>query len=211
MPAISGSLPSRPDALYPRVSTIDQDCASQEADLRAWADAQGQPCRWFAEKFTGGSMSRPKFDQMMVEARAGRIGRIVVWRLDRLGRTAAGLTTLFDELQRLGVGLVSIRDAFDLGTPSGRLQAGILAVVAQFEHEIIKERVVAGIAAARAKGRRWGGSEKGSRSKRVTERVQAVRDLLASGHNVSEIARAVGLCRRTVYRLLKEVESDQGA
>ena len=84
--------------------------------------------------------------------------RDVVWRLDRLGRTAKGLTALFEELQRLGVGLVSLKEGLDLSTAAGCLMANVLASVAQFETELRSERILAGQAAARAQGKRWGGS-----------------------------------------------------
>jgi DNA invertase Pin-like site-specific DNA recombinase len=192
------------DAVYCRVSTIDQDTAAQELDLKLWVGANADLALWFRDKFTGSEMRRPAFDQLMESVRAGRTKRVVVWRLDRLGRTAKGLTELFDELTSLGATLVSIRDGLDLSTPAGRLLAHVLAAVAQYEWEVIRERIVAGVAAARARGQTWGGSPPGRRSARVSAQAQAARDLRERGRNVSEIGRALGLCRNTVYRLLKE-------
>jgi DNA invertase Pin-like site-specific DNA recombinase len=89
------------------------------------------------------------------------VSRVVDWRLDRLGRTAKGLTALFAELLELRVNLVSLRDSIDLNTPAGRLMANVLASVAQYETEVRAERVRAGQMIARANGKTWGGSKPG--------------------------------------------------
>ena len=99
----------------------------------------------------------------------GKASSMVVWRIDRLGRTAKGLTALFEELRERKINLVSIRDGLDLSTPAGRLMANILASVAQYETEVRGERVRAGQEKARAEGKRWGGSRVGVR-KRVTSK-----------------------------------------
>ena len=97
-------------------------------------------------------------DRLLTELRAGRLCRIVVWRLDRLGRTTRGLCQLFEELQEKKVDLVSLKDGFSLASPAGRLHARILASVAEYETEIRAERVHAGQQVARRKGKTWGGS-----------------------------------------------------
>ena len=99
--------------------------------------------------------------------RQGRVSAVVVWRVDRIGRTAKGLTALFEELRERKVNLVSLKDGLDLSTAAGRLMANVLASVAQFETEVRGERVAAGQARARAAGKRWGGSKPGVR-KQVT-------------------------------------------
>src|SRR5258708_5687799 len=136
------------DALYLRVSSKSQDCASQEPDLKRWSDAQGVAGDWYRDKFTGRSMSRPGWDRLWNDVLATRVDRVVIWRLDRLGRTASGLTALFDELLARNVTLVSLREGFDLKTPAGRMLAGVLASVAQYETEVRSERQIAGIQAA---------------------------------------------------------------
>lgn len=189
-------------AVYIRVSTDKQLHRSQLADLERWKKSQDGPAREYRDKASGKSMDRPGWNKLWADVEAGKVNRIVVWRLDRLGRTAAGLTTLFEALQERGVGLVSLKDSLDLGTAAGRLMAGVLASVAQYETELRGERIRAGIQAARDEGKVWGGRVAGSRNKAVSEKAAAVRKLHAAGESVSAIARAVGLSRPTVYSLL---------
>src|SRR5262245_11412628 len=141
--------------VYERVSTNRQDTKSQTPDLERWVKAQARPdsVRWFTDKCAGKSMDRPGWSKLWAAVERGEIKTIVVWRLDRLGRTASGLTKLFDELRKHKVNLVSLKDGLDLETPAGRLMANVLASVAQYETEIRAERVLAGQAAARAAGK----------------------------------------------------------
>jgi len=119
-----------------------------------------------------------------------------------LGRTAKGLLILLDELQALGVGFVSLREGFDLGTPAGRLMAGVLASVAAYETEVRKERQLAGIARAKADGKTWGGRKAGTRVQLTAEKEAVIRQLHGEGKAVASIARMVGLTRKTIYRAL---------
>jgi DNA invertase Pin-like site-specific DNA recombinase len=119
-----------------------------------------------------------------------------------VGRTAKGLTALFDELYNRKVGLFSLRDSLDLSTPAGRLMANVLASVAAYETEVRAERVLAGQAAARAQGKSWGGSQKG-RMIWVTDEQKAL-VLSMRGEKITKIARSVGLSRPTIYRLLEQ-------
>src|ERR1051325_9591575 len=105
-------------AYYLRVSTKAQDTKSQEPDLKRHAEQQEGEVHWYRDRFTGKSMDRPGWGRLMEEVRAGKVGRIVCWRLDRLGRTAPGLTTLFEELTQRRVGLVSLKEGIDLATPA---------------------------------------------------------------------------------------------
>ena len=189
-------------AIYLRVSTRSQDTRSQEPDLKRWADAQDEPVHWYRDKFTGTTMERPGWSKLEADIVAGKVSKVVVWRLDRLGRTASGLTKLFDDLCRRKVGLVSIKDGLDLSTAAGRLMANVLASVAQFETEVRTERILAGQAAARAQGKTWGGSKKGRRIKVEPEQAETIRRLHGEGTPISSIARAVGLSRPTVYSII---------
>lgn len=193
-------------AIYLRVSSKAQDTRSQEPDLKRWAEAQSEPIRWYRDKFTGKTMDRPGWQSLEADIATGKVSRVVCWRLDRLGRTAKGLTALFDDLQSRKVGLVSMKEGLDLSTPAGRLMANVLASVAQFETEVRGERVRAGQAAARAKGKTWGGSEKGRRLKVTDEQVRVVRQLKEEGVSVVAIAKATGLSRPTIYTILTEKE-----
>ena len=134
----------------------------------------------------------------------GSISAVVVWRLDRLGRTAKGLTALFDDLVKSKVNLISLRDGFDLSTPAGRLIANVLASVAAYETEVRAERVIAGQAAAREKGKHLG-RRPGIRTRlKVTlEQQQLVKRLKAERRGVSAIAPSTGLSRPTIYSILK--------
>ena len=192
-------------ALYARVSSNQQDTRSQEADLSRWvaAFAAGMPVRWYRDHGTGKTMNRPGWQQLEADMNAGQIAKIIVWRLDRLGRTASGLTALFERLQGLNVGLVSLKDSIDLETSAGRLMANVLASVAAYETEIRGERVLAGQAAARAQGKTWGGSKKGRRLKVNEDQISTITRLHRERVPVAQIARAVGLSRPTVYSVLQ--------
>ena len=130
---------------------------------------------------------------------------IIVWRLDRLGRTAKGLTTLFDELTRRKINLVSLKDGLDLKTPAGRLMANVLASVAAYETEVRAERVRAGQAVAKAAGKHLG-RKAGvhTRIKVTDETVRMVRQLKAEGVPIARIAKSLSLSRQTVYTILSQ-------
>ena len=191
-------------AIYIRVSSDQQDLRSQEPDMKRWVEAfaDGTPVRWYQDKVTGKTMNRPGWQQLESDMNAGKITKIVVWRLDRLGRTASGLTTLFDELRDRKINLVSLKDGLDLSTPAGRLMAGVLASVAQYETEVRGERVLAGQAAAKAEGKTWGGSQKGRRIKVNQDQEATIKRLREERVPVAQIARAVGLSRPTVYSVI---------
>ncbi len=201
-------------AIYMRVSkTRGQEFASQEPDLKRWAENAPGPdeeVRWYRDRFTGKSMERPGFEKLLRAVEAGEISTLVVWRLDRLGRTAKGLTALFDDLHGRKVNLVSIRDGLDLSTPAGRLMANVLGSVAAYETEVRAERIAAGQEAARAAGKRWGGSKPGRRLKVTVEQEQAILRMNAEGAGVTTIARATGLSRPTIYRVLGTTSAQPG-
>lgn len=193
-------------AIYLRVSSRTQDVASQVPDLERWAKAQGGPALWYSDTATGRTMARKGWDRLWDGVRDGSIDRVAVWRLDRLGRTASGLTTLFEDLVRLRVNLVSLKDGLDLATPAGRLMANVLASVAVYETEVRSERQLAGIAEAKARGVRFG-RPPGRRGKRIRVTAEAealIRRLRAEGTGVTAISRATGLSRPTIYALLAD-------
>jgi len=191
-------------AIYLRVSSQTQDTRSQEPDLKRWAASQDAPIKWYRDSATGKTMDRPGMARLLAAVAAGKVDRIVVWRLDRLGRTAVGLTQLFADLIARKVTLVSLRDGLDLDTAAGRLMAHVLASVAAYETEVRSERQRAGIAAARADGKTWGGSERGRRLSVTQDQVKTVKRLHRESTPIAAIARSVGLSRPTIYRLLNE-------
>ena len=186
-------------AIYIRVSSKSQDTRSQKPDLERWVNAfADQPVKWYCDKATGKNMERPGWKRLETDIEAGKVSTVVVWRLDRLGRTAAGLTKLFDRLIALKVNLVSIKDSLDLSTAAGRLMANVLASVAQYETEVRSERQLAGIARAKDAGKTWGGSEKGRRLTVTNEQVAMLKRMQAEGAKVAVMARTVGVSRPTV-------------
>ena len=189
-------------AVYMRVSTLRQDLRSQEADLKAWAKGQRLPVVWYRDKFSGKTMDRPGWSKLMAAVERGEVASICCWRLDRLGRTAKGLTALFAELQARKVNLVLLKDGIDLSTPAGRVVANILASLAQYETELRGERILAGIAAAKAAGKTWGGRKPGTRIKLTPEKERTIKLRGKAGETVAAIARAVDLSRPTVSKVL---------
>jgi putative DNA-invertase from lambdoid prophage Rac len=134
----------------------------------------------------------------MRAARRRQIDAVVVWRLDRWGRSLADLVVTLQELSALGVGFVSLTEALDLTTPGGRAMAGLLGVFAEFEREILRERVKAGIAQARQQGKPHG------RPRTASLQAEQVRRLRAERLSQSEIARRLGIGRTLVRRILAE-------
>ncbi len=194
-------------AVYMRVSSRTQDMAAQEPDLRRWCNVQGEKAVWYKDTFTGKSMDRPGWNKLMAAVDTGKVTKIVVWRLDRLGRTARGLTALFETLIQKKVNLILLRDGVDLNTAAGRLMANVLASVAQFETELRADRVRAGQAAAKKRGKRWGGSKRGWRWKVTDDQLKAIREMKSAGKKIIQIASVTGLSRPTIYRVLGQVES----
>jgi len=194
-------------AVYVRVSTSQQTTRSQEPDLKRWLNAQPPDelgkVTWYSDTATGKNMDRPGWQKLQAAIDAGHVKKLVIWRLDRLGRSASGLCKLFEDLQEKKVHLVSLKDSVDLETPAGRLIANVLASVAAYETELRAERVKAGQAAAKAAGKTWGGSKKGRRLKVTDEQVKAIVAMKAQGEKISRIARTVSLSRLTIYRVLE--------
>lgn len=194
-------------AIYLRVSSSQQTTESQEPDLRLLAKSQELPVRWYRDVYTGKTMDRPGWNALWAALEAGKVERIICWRLDRLGRTARGLTALFDELRQRRIGLVSRKEGIDLSTPAGRMMAQVLASVAEYETEVRAQRVKEGQKTARAKGKTWGGRTEGSRNKRTVGKADTVGRLRGAGHTVTQIAKDTGLSRPTIYALLAELKA----
>ena len=199
-------------AVYTRVSTCQQDERSQRADLEAWLAGRGltvEGTPWFSDAMSGTGMARPKLDALLDLAQGGRIKHIVIWRLDRLGRTASGLTKLFDNLREWGCNLISLRDGIDLLTPAGRLMANVIASVAQYETEIRGERQRAGIAAAiRANGGKapWGGDNGCSKRALSKEKRALILEKRAAGWTYKKIAKTIGCGAHTAFMHCKHAK-----
>ena len=140
--------------LYARVSTHDQQTLSlQIRAMREYAAKRGWEIAVQIKEVGSGAAERELREKLMAAARRREIDAVVVWRLDRWGRSLADLVTTLQELAKLSVGFVSLTEALDLTTPTGRAMAGLLSVFAQFENEILRERIRVGIAEARLQGK----------------------------------------------------------
>ena len=148
------------------------------------------------EDVGSGVRDRPKREDLIRAARRREVDLILVWRLDRWGRSLVDLVTTLQELTSLQVGFVSLSEALDVSTPSGRDLAGMLAVFAEFERDILCDRVKAGIAQARKEGRPHG------RPRTITEHAGEVSGLFQQGVSKREIAKQVGISRTSVRRFL---------
>src|ERR1700680_3847552 len=142
--------------LYARVSTHDQQTLPlQIRAMREYAGKRGWTIAAQIKEVGSGASQRELRETLIAAARRREIDVVVVWRLDRWGRSVADLVSTLQELQPLGVGFVSLTEALDLTTPAGRAMAGLLAVFAEFEREILRERVRAGLVHARQNGKPW--------------------------------------------------------
>ena len=180
-------------AIYGRVSTQQQEVSNQLIELRRYAEAR----HWMATEFvdvgiSGSKDRRPALDALVKAAKRRQFDVLLCWRLDRLGRSLKHLVTLLDELQALGVGFVSLGEGIDTSTPAGRLNLHILGALAEFERGRLQERVMAGLARAKAQGKRLG-----------RPRVHRVKDWSSHGKlSVREAARQWGVSKTTAARWL---------
>ena len=198
-PLVSQLPPSPPQriALYARVSTSagHQDPEMQLRELREYAERR----HWeITEIYTdtgvsGSKDSRPALNRLMADACRRRFDSVLVWKLDRFGRSLRHLVNALAELEALGVAFISLGDNLDLGTPSGRLMFQIIGAMAEFERALIQERVRAGLRNARAKGKRLGRPQ----TLVDTPRITALR---ASGASWRVISKRLKIPLSTLYR-----------
>jgi putative DNA-invertase from lambdoid prophage Rac len=187
--------------IYCRVSTTDQDCDRQERDLREFADRAGyEIVEVLRETASGAKDDRAQRKKVMAAARARKISAVLVTEASRWSRSTIDLLGTLQDLNAWGISLVTLSGiSLDLNTPQGKLMAAILSAIAElFERDLIRERVKSGIAAARAKGQKFG-------RPRVSESVIAfVHQLRAQGKSYSEIAAASGISRTKVSQLCRQ-------
>jgi DNA invertase Pin-like site-specific DNA recombinase len=183
--------------LYARVSTNDQQTIPlQIRALREYAVRRGWTIALQMKEVGSGASERQLREKLLEAARRREIDVVLVWRLDRWGRSVADLLATLQELQHLGVGFVSLTEALDLTTPAGRAMAALLAVFAEFEREILRARVRAGLAHARQNGKKLG------RPITAERHTDQVRKLYRAGISKAEIARRLGIGRTSVRRIL---------
>ncbi len=190
-------------AIYIRTSTADQDGAAQLHALRRAAEARGwgNPAEFIDVGHSGAKASRPALDKLRRAARDGQIRQLLVFALDRLGRSLRDLLLLLDELTASGCVIVSLREAIDLSTPTGRLLVHLISALAEFEREIIRERVKAGLARVKATGKTRTGKAIGRPRRKID--LEAVARLRREGKTWRDVARAVKAPRRTVERVYR--------
>jgi DNA invertase Pin-like site-specific DNA recombinase len=190
-------------ALYCRVSTADQSCARQERDLAAFAARSGyEVVGTFKEIGSGVKLDRAERRKVMALAQARHIDAVLVTELSRWGRSTTDLLATLKDLEAKRVSVIALNGmAFDLSSSHGRMIATVLAGIAEFERELIQERIRSGIAAAQARGKRFG-RQPGQRPKsdRLAPKVLA---LVAQGRSYRLIGREVGLSKNTIAEIIK--------
>jgi DNA invertase Pin-like site-specific DNA recombinase len=183
-------------AIYGRVSTLtNQSTEMQVRDLRQLADRRGFEVmhEYLDEGFSGAKSSRPALDEMLADAKRGKFRILLVWKLDRLGRSLAHLVRLLEDLRACNVELVSFSEGLDFTTTTGKLLYQMLSAFAEFERDCIRERVRSGLRNARAKGKRLG------RPSKAVDAV-TVAKLRSQGVTWRAIATQLGVGIATVYR-----------
>lgn len=183
--------------LYARVSTNDQQTVPMQLrTLREYAARRGWTVAMQVREVGSGATQRKAREKLLEAARRREIDVVLVWRLDRWGRSVTDLLATLQELEHLNVGFVSLTEALDLTTPAGRAMAGLLAIFSEFEREILRERTLAGLAEARQNGKRLG------RPATAAVHTAEIRKLHHAGVSKSEIARRLAIGRTSVRRVL---------
>lgn len=186
---------------YARVSTKDQNLSLQHDAL------QKEGCEMiFEEKASGAKSDRPQLHKMIEQLRKGDV--VIVWKLDRLGRSLHDLIACVTQIQDKGAGFKSLHDSIDTTTPQGKLTFHIFAALAEFERDIISERTKAGLASARARGR-TGGRPKGL-SKRAEDKAMIASSLYRQKKPVREICEHLHISKSTLYRYLEHQKVEVG-
>jgi len=185
-------------ALYARVSTKSgsQNPDMQLRELRDYCQRRGWETvvEYVDAGVTGAKEQRPELDRLLAECRKRRVNAVVVYRYDRFARSLRQLVNALEEFRALGIEFISLHEGVDTSTPNGRLVFGIFASIAEFERELIRERVRSGLAAARARGKRIG------RPKKIVDAAKIAR-LRATGVPWRIIARQLGVSVGTAYNV----------
>lgn len=183
---------------YARISTADQNLSLQMDAL-----AQAGCCKIFTDQMTGSAANRPGLSAALEFVRKG--DSLVVWKLDRLGRSLKNLIELVTLLDNRGVELKSLQEGIDTSTPGGKLVFHVFGAVAEFERDLIRERTQAGLAAARARGRLSGRPRSVNKQK-----IKLALELAERGdRSIGEICDVVGISRSSYYRLTNSIASKE--
>ena len=186
-------------ALYARVSTLDQNCEVQLDDLRKYAGQRFARYHEYIDMGVSGTQRRrPQLDVLLKDAHQRRFDVVLVWKFDRFARSLKHLIDSLEEFRALGIDFISYTEGVDTTTPSGQLLFHVVGAVAQFERDLIAERVRAGLAHARAMGKHIG-------RPRAQVDVDAVTSLRKQGRSLRGIARALDIPVSRVRRALSQV------
>jgi len=186
--------------IYARVSTQDQQTLPMQLEkMKEYIEHRGWTLTAEVEEVGSGAKTRPKREELVRMAKRREIDAILVWKLDRFGRSLADLVMTLNELREIGVVFVSLTESLDFSTPSGRAMAGMLSTFAEFERDIIRERVKAGIASAREKGKPHGRPQTAQKKKDEVIKLWNK----GKGLNKSQIAKKVKISRASVINFLK--------
>lgn len=194
-------------AVYLRVSTVTQKHDSQRDQIERWLASNGidpGEVRWFADKESGRSLARPEFERLQREIFSGAVRTVVCWKLDRLSRSLRDGVNLLADWTDRGVRIVATSQQLDLSGPVGRMVAAVLLGLAEIELEHRRERQAAGIAVAKRRGR-YKGRQAGS-TKAKPARARELRD---QGLTTPEIAAALNISERSVFRYLQAMADAQ--
>jgi DNA invertase Pin-like site-specific DNA recombinase len=191
-------------ALYARVSTLDQNCEVQLQDLRRFAGQRFTTYREYIDVgVRGAQRQRPQLDLLKKDARKRLFDVVLMWKFDRFARSLKHLIESLDEFSSLGIDFVSYTEGVDTTTPTGQLLFHVVGAVAQFERDLIAERVRAGLAHARAMGKHIG-------RPRANVDVESVKNLRSKGNSLRVIAMTLGIPVSRVRRALIRIDATAG-
>ena len=190
---------SKKAAIYARVSTYDQKTLSMQLEkCFQYAQARNWNIVYQIKEVGSGIKQRTQRSGLLKLCRQRKIDIVIVWKLDRWGRSVSDVVSTLQELQELGIQFVSITEALDFTTAIGRAMSGLLAVFSEFEREMISERVKAGVNQARLKGKRLG------RPPKAQEKTEEIKKLWHKHKNKSLIAKKLGISRRSISRIVQD-------
>jgi len=188
-------------ACYLRISTESQNHSSQHSALVDYCARENLKEIIYFKDVAGGTKHRPELNRLITKVKEGSIKQVICYKLDRLGRSLADLLSTIDIFNKFGCTFISVSDGINTSTdsPFGKLQLGILGSIAEFERKLIKDRVMAGLAAARAQGRI------GGRPGLTQATKDRMRQMLSAGAHPKVISNDVGTSVASVYKLKKQL------
>ncbi|KMJ93083.1 recombinase family protein [Clostridium botulinum C] len=182
---------------YARVSTTHQNLDLQIDELNKYNCDE-----IITDKISGAKVKREGLDNLLLKLRKG--DTLIVWKLDRLGRTMKQLVDLMEYFNKNNIQFISIKDGIDTATTVGRFMFHVLGAVAEMEREVINERRIKGVESAKARGR-----EGGRKKAHDSEKIKTALKMVSDGYSKKEICDSLGIARTTLYRYIKEYEKDK--